>query len=351
MPQQLTRFRGIVGRTVAAVLGAGVIARAQLPAADPSKLFVVDDPACQRATLVSTGGSFPRSPRTLAVRWAGEANYELAYDGEIILLDAHYDRGTSFPSVGFKAADVKRANALLLGHGHSDHMSNAAQVGAQTGAIVVGAPVTTEKLLTQSIDAKQVRTVTGRGGERIEMRNMLIEPVLGRHSVPPPDITKSFGDAIKPYVSARTAEQQAEQRAIGSRGTGGPKVADEGTISYLITLRNGFRIMYKDSAGSVTDQERATMEKIGGRVDLAIVAVAASYLNHLTAQQALEHARAYRPRVYMPAHHDAPFDDMWRATEPIFQVLKDNDPGLITISKGYREPTCFNTDENLSRRR
>lgn len=343
--------RGVVGGSAAALFLAGMTLEAQTAGPDPSRLFVTDDPACHSAALVATGGQYPRNPRTLAIRWAGEANYELAYNGQIILLDAYYDRGSPFPSVGFKAADIKRANAILIGHGHTDHMSDAATVGAQTGAIVVGAPVTTEKLLTQPIDAKQVRTVTGRGGERIELRGITIEPILGRHSVPPRDITASFDAAIKPYVTSRTPEQQAEQKMIAQRGTGGPRVAEEGTIAYLITLNNGFRIMYRDTAGAVTDYERAAMERIGGRVDVAIVAVAAAYLNHLTSQTASEHARAYRPRVYMPAHHDAPYDDLWRATEPIFQVLKDNNPGLITVSKGYREPTCFNTEESIARRR
>ena len=61
------------------------------------------------------------------------------------------------------AADIKKANGILIGHGHVDHMSDAASVGIRTGAIVAGAPVTTEKLLTQGIDPKQVKTVTGKG--------------------------------------------------------------------------------------------------------------------------------------------------------------------------------------------
>ncbi|MBI3050429.1 MAG: MBL fold metallo-hydrolase [Acidobacteria bacterium] len=341
----------IVGSHAAALMIAGMLLEAQGGGADSSQLFVTDDPACHTATLVSTGGQFPRNPQTLAIRWAGEANYELAYKGQIILLDAYYDRGSPFPPLGFQAADIKRANLILIGHGHTDHMSDAASVGRQTGAVVVGAPVTTEKLLTQSIDPRQVRTVSGRGGEKVELPGITIEPILGRHSVPPRDITASFERAIKPYVPARTPEQLAEQKTIAQRGTGGPRLADEGTITYLITLDTGFRIVYRDTAGEITEYERAAMRRIGGRVEVAIVAVAAAYLNHLTAETALQHARAYQPWVYMPAHHDAPYDDLWRATEPIFQVLKDNHPGLITISKGYREPVCFNTQENLTRRR
>jgi hypothetical protein len=29
------------------------------------------DPGCEASTLVSTGGSFPKEPKTLAIRWTG----------------------------------------------------------------------------------------------------------------------------------------------------------------------------------------------------------------------------------------------------------------------------------------
>ena len=94
----------------------------------------------------------------------------------------------------------------------------------------------------------------------------------------------------------------------------------EGTVAYLITLDSGFRIMYRDSGGRVTDQEKAVMARVGS-VDHALVAVAAEYLMPLTARQGLEHMRLYKPAVYMPAHHDAPISgrrSLWRATEPLF---------------------------------
>ena len=45
------------------------------------------DAACQVATLVSTGGAFPSNAATLAIRWTGYSNFELAYKGQILLLD------------------------------------------------------------------------------------------------------------------------------------------------------------------------------------------------------------------------------------------------------------------------
>ena len=316
---------------------------------DPKLAVEANDPACHAATLVSTGGPFPRNPKTLAVRWTGYANFELVYDGQIILLDAYFDRGSMYPSLGFKAADVKRADVILLGHGHVDHMSDAASVGSRTGATVVGAPVTTEKLITQSIDPRQVRTVTGRGGEIMQFRGVKVEPILGRHGEPPHDVVEAFDHALKSVAPKATPEQVAERAAIRARGTSDKRVVAEGTIAYLITLDSGFRIMFRDSGGRVTDFEKTAMERVG-RVDLALVAVSAAFLQPLTTQQALEHVRTYKPDVYVPAHHDGPYDNLWRPIEPLTQALKDEIPDLVTVSRNYREPICFNTEYNIERR-
>src|SRR5215472_8818047 len=231
------------------------------------------DPACQVRTLVSTGGPFPRNPHTLAVRWIGFANFELVYNGRIILLDAYYDRGSTLPPLGVKAANIKTADLRLIGDGQLDHMSDAASIDARTKAIVVGGPPTTDKLHTQPIPVQQVRTVTGRGGELLKFDNFTVEPILGRHGEPSRQVTQVMEQALSQLMPAPTAEQKAEIAEIRSRGTSSPSVIDEGTIAFLITLDDGFRILYRDSGGRVTDYERAAIARAGGRVDLALVAV------------------------------------------------------------------------------
>jgi len=300
------------------------------------------DPACQTAQLVSTGGQFPTDPHTLAVRWTGYSNFELAYDGHVLLLDAYFDRGSLYPPLGFKAADIRKADVILIGHGHFDHMSDAASVGARTGAVVVGAPLTIARLERQSIDGRQLRTVSGRGGELLRFDGFTVEPILARHGEPPADVTSAFGNALSSSVPAPTPEQRAEQAAISARGTSDPRVITEGTLAYLITLDSGFRILYRDSGGKVTDLEKAAAQRVG-QVDLALAATSASFVTRLIVDQALEYVRTYHPRVFIPAHHDAASNALWRPTEPIFQAIKDEVPGIVTISKGYREPTCFVT--------
>src|SRR6267154_2367519 len=204
--------------------------------ADPVFSARARDPACHAAQLVSTGGPAPRDPHTLAVRWAGYSNFELAYGGKIILLDAYFDRGSNYPPLGFNARDVTRANVILIGHGHFDHMSDAASVAIRTGAAVVGAPLTAEKLLAQKVDPKQMRTVTGKGNEGLKFQNVSVEPILARHGEPPRDVTAAFNQALQRTTPRATAEQSAEQAAIRERGVGDPRVTAEGTIAYLITF-------------------------------------------------------------------------------------------------------------------
>jgi L-ascorbate metabolism protein UlaG (beta-lactamase superfamily) len=315
---------------------------------DPAFAAAAPDPACTTAKLVATGGPTPRSPHTLAVRWTGYSNFELAYRDKIILLDAYIDRGTHYPPLGFTAADVKRADVIVIGHGHFDHMSDAASIAQRTGALVLGAPVTTEKLASQSVPAAQIRTVTGKGDEALQFDGFKIEPILGRHGQPDRHIVEVMDEALNAISPKPTAAQVAEAKTIRERGTSDPRVIREGTIAYLITLDDGFRIMYRDSGGHVTEFEKAVMARVGG-VDLALVAVSADFLPSLTTAQALEHMQVYKPDVYMPAHHDASLSGLWRATEPVFQALKDANPKLVTVSRNYREPVCFNTEFNLSR--
>jgi len=311
--------------------------------------LLAKDPGCEVPVLVSTGGARPQNPQTLAIRWTGYSNFELVYKGQVILLDAYFDRGSEYPSLGFKAADIKKADAILIGHAHFDHMSDAASVGANTKAVVVGAPITTDKLLSQGLDPKLIKTVTGKGGELLKFSTFEVEPILGRHGQPPANVTAAFNQALRAVTTPFTAEQMAESAAIRERGSSDPRIVTEGTIAYLITLDNGFRIMFRDSGGAITDYEKAAMQRVG-RVDLALAAVAADVLQSLTINRALEYLRTYKPTVYIPAHHDDNVNGMWRPTEPIFQALKDQDASLITISKQYREPVCLDTKNNFSQR-
>jgi L-ascorbate metabolism protein UlaG (beta-lactamase superfamily) len=244
---------------------------------------------------------------------------------------------------------VKKADVMLIGHGHFDHMADAASVVKQTGATVVGAPLTTDKLASQDVDPKLIRSVTGRGGELLTFKNFTVQPILGEHGRPDKHITQVVGDAVNSVAPQLSPEQKAELAPMRARGVSDRRVITEGTIAYLITLDNGFRIYYRDSGGVVTDFEKDVMKTVG-RVDLGLLAVSADYLHTMSAQRALDYMNAFHPDVYMPAHHDAPVAGhvpLWRATEPLFQAMKNENPKLTTVSREFREPVCFDTQASI----
>src|SRR5579862_9385541 len=108
--------------------------------------FAADIPeACNSHQAAVTGGPTPpESSDTVVIRWLGNANFEFAYKGKVYLFDAYFDRTPRAHKLGFTAADVKTAEAIFVSHAHFDHISDIGPVARQTGAPVVGAPITIE---------------------------------------------------------------------------------------------------------------------------------------------------------------------------------------------------------------
>ena len=86
------------------------------------------EPACQSRAPASMGGPAPVSPNLVVVRYLGSSNHEIAYRNTVLLLNAHYARVAPARPLGFTRDEVKKADAILIGHGHGDHMSDAPYV-------------------------------------------------------------------------------------------------------------------------------------------------------------------------------------------------------------------------------
>ena len=310
-------------------------------AALADKTFVVspDVPACRSLDPALTGGPMPPEG-IVAIRWLGTTNFELAYGGEVFLLDAYYDRGPRNRPIGFAPKEVKRASAIFVGHAHFDHMSDAASVGTQTGAQVVGAPTVTDTAISLGLPARQAVTV--RGGEVLKYKGFTVEPILARHSTLAPEVLDAFRKAIAAAAGAPTSEEAAAEAAILKRGTFDPKVITEGTIAYLFTFDNGFRLIFRNSAGPITDAERAVLKRIGGKTDVAIVGYIGQYVAKRQIAATLPIIQLYNPRLYLPAHHDeiaGTFVDI--GLEPLFMAIREQLPGASFLSPLYREPVCL----------
>ena len=307
---------------------------------------------CRSLVPASVGGPLPPNG-VMSIRWLGTTNFEIAYRGQIVLFDTHYDRGPRSRPIGVLPADFHKADLILLGHAHFDHMSDIQPIAANTGAPVMGAKTATDTARSLGVPENQLVTVTGTGGELFSFPGFTVEPILAQHSTLDQNILDAFNRAIPVAIGAPTAAEAAAEAAIRSRGTFAPEVITQGTIAYLITLDSGFRLIYRNSAGPITVYEQQAIERIGGHTDVAIVAYIGQYDADRQITATLPIVALYDPRLMMPAHHDelVPFFlDM--GTEPLFLAIRDLLPRTRTVSPLYREPVCINVQrepESLDR--
>jgi L-ascorbate metabolism protein UlaG (beta-lactamase superfamily) len=197
----------------------------------------------------------------------------------------------------------------------------------------------TDTAISLGLPAKQATTV--RGGEVLKYKGFTVEAILARHSTLAPEVLDAFRKAIAAAAGAPTSEEAAAEAAILKRGTFDPKVITEGTIAYLFTFDNGFKLVFRNSAGPITDAERAVAKRIG-RTDVAIVGYIGQYIAKRQIAATLPIIQLYNPRLYLPAHHDeiaGTFVDI--GLEPLFMAIQEQLPGTSFLSPLYREPVCL----------
>jgi L-ascorbate metabolism protein UlaG (beta-lactamase superfamily) len=84
----------------------------------------------------------------LAITWLGHSSFVVRTPGgRIILFDPWYTGNPSFP----EGARPTHADLILVSHGHSDHISDAAAIAKSTGATVVGIWEVTSWLGTKGV--------------------------------------------------------------------------------------------------------------------------------------------------------------------------------------------------------
>jgi L-ascorbate metabolism protein UlaG (beta-lactamase superfamily) len=303
-------------------------------------IFAADLPeACASDKAAVTGGPLPPpDSETVVIRWLGNANYEFAYKGKVYLFDTYFDRTPRSHRLGFTAADVKTATAIFVSHAHFDHISDIGPVSRQTGAPVVGAPLTAE--IAKKLGTPEQQIVVAKGGERMKFGDATVEIALAQHSTIEPGLVDIYASLYKNDSPPFTDEENKEFAEVRSRGTFDPKVITEGTLAYALTFPSGFKAVLIGSSGPITSGVRALAEKLGP-VDVAIVA----YQVHAIADTQIEYTwpiiALFKPKLFLPAHHDsAPPAWVDLGLEPLFDKLRAEMPGVAFLAPLYRSPIC-----------
>jgi L-ascorbate metabolism protein UlaG (beta-lactamase superfamily) len=69
--------------------------------------------------------------------WLGCATFRLTVADLVVFLDAYIDRVPSAPPVGVTTGDVERADWIVVGHSHFDHLWGAETIARNTGARIL----------------------------------------------------------------------------------------------------------------------------------------------------------------------------------------------------------------------
>src|SRR5215469_6469219 len=198
--------------------------------------FAADIPeACYSYKAAVIGGPLPPPESdTVVIRWLGNANFEFAHKGKVYLFDAYFDRTPRSHAIGFKAADVSKAEAIFVSHAHFDHISDVAPVAKQTGAPVVGAPITIETAKTLGAPEKQL--VVAKGGESMKFGDATVEIALAQHSTIQAGLTDIYANLYNNDSPPFTDEEKKELDRVRALGSFDPKIITEGTLAFGFTL-------------------------------------------------------------------------------------------------------------------
>jgi L-ascorbate metabolism protein UlaG (beta-lactamase superfamily) len=282
--------------------------------------------------------------------WYGCATFRLTLGELVIFLDAYIDRVPAAQGTGLRADDIDRADWIVVGHSHFDHLWGAERIARQTGATIIGSHETVRVMEKEGVPLAQLLPVAG--GERIRLSpevTVAVYPSLhscvwtpkgGMHQ--PDEVC--LGDLGVMYHERMTRMQEMMQ-GLASLG---PEVlehlqvsqqdvrGDGGSFVYLFETPEG-SLLYQDTSGHWT----GILHNL--RPDVAILAAAGrgtidgEPIQGTLAQFVAQQADLLRPRRVILDHHDnwLPGFSVPTRVAPIREAMERRVPRTELVELGY----------------
>lgn len=287
---------------------------------------------------------------TATLDWLGCATFRLTIGEIVVFLDAYLDRVPSARPLGLTVGEIDRADWVVVGHSHFDHLYGAERIARQTGATIVGSYETVRIMRAQGIPEEQLMAVAG--GESVRLSaDVTVKVFPSQHScvwshrAMADSHQVCLGDLGVAYQ-----EQQARMRELfGWLATLGDEVlthlrasaqgarGDGGALLYFFETVEG-TLLYQDTSGCWTGVLRDL------RPDVAILAAAGrgnldgDPVQGSLAQFVAREVELLRPRRVVLGHHDDWLPGFSRAIDvaPIRAELARRAPSAELVEMGYR---------------
>lgn len=269
--------------------------------------------------------------------WYGCATYRLTIGELVVFLDAYVDRvpGAAGPRPPRRAEDIDRADWILVGHSHFDHLWGAERIAQRTGATIIGSHETVRVMEAAGVPLGQLLPVAG--GERVRLAEDVFVSVypslhscVWSHKGMRPADEVCLGDLFVTHQERQdrltdlfsfVASLGPATRAHLKESAQGPR-GDGHSLVYLLDTPDG-TLLYQDTSGHwsgiVADL----------RPDVAIIAAAGrgnidgEPIQGSLAQFVARQAALLRPARVILSHHDDWLPGLSIATdvEPIREEL------------------------------
>jgi L-ascorbate metabolism protein UlaG (beta-lactamase superfamily) len=248
--------------------------------------------------------------------WFGCATFRLTVGETVVFLDAYIDRVPNAPGPGLRADDIDRADWIVVGHSHFDHLWGAERIARRTGATIIGSYETVRIMASEGVPSDQLLPVSG--GERIRLSGDMVVSVYpslhscvwshaAMHQSDYPclgDVGLTWQEQRERYAGLRTvfeALDDAGKAHVAAANQGA--LGDGGALVYLFDTPRG-TLLYQDTSGHWTGILSAL------RPDVAILAAAGrgnvdgDPMQGTLARYVARQAELLRPRRVVLSHHD-----------------------------------------------
>ncbi len=286
---------------------------------------------------------------TATLDWLGCATFRLTIGEHVVFLDAYLDRVPSAQPIGLSVADVDRADWIVVGHSHFEHLYGAERIARRTGATIVGSYETLRVMAAQGIPESQLMAVAG--GETVRLwDDVTVKVFPSQHSCVWSHRAMADADQVcLGDLGVTYQEQQARMRELfGWLASLGDEVlehlrvsaqgarGDGGALVYLFETPEG-SLLYQDTSGCWTGLLRDL------RPDVAILAAAGrgnldgEPIQGSLVQFVAREVELLQPRRVVLGHHDDWLPGFSRAVEiaPIRAKLARAAPATELVEMGY----------------
>jgi len=291
---------------------------------------------------------------TATLEWLGTATFRLTIGDLVIFLDTYMDRVSGAPPIGLTSADVMKADYILMGHSHFDHLGSADIIARNTGARIIGSNETCRVMRERGVPDGQL--VASQGGERHALAagiNVRVFPSV--HSCTW-ILTDAAADEDERGHTGLTQTERAAQPgliqrvfSLASTPEGGAilehlrsqagSLTDGGPLVYLIETPEG-SIFFQDTSGCWTGVLRdlsadAAILAAAGRPNVDGEPNQGSMARFLATE-----AKTLGARTVVIGHHDdwmPPVTSAGFDMEAVRKQLAIDAPGAVLLAPAYLE--------------